>query len=67
MMDLPGLRPVDQGAYFIDPDLDPSTSLRVVYEIAAEGWSQWAGWSADSPQQDLAELRAVLDSIRIEP
>ncbi len=43
IMDLPGLRPIDPGTYFMDPDLDPSTPLRVVYEVAAEGWSQWAG------------------------
>jgi hypothetical protein len=42
-MDLPGLAPIDPGTYFIDPDLDPSTPLQVVYEVPEEGWSQWAG------------------------
>jgi hypothetical protein len=37
------LGPIEPGTYFIDPDLDPSTPLRVVYEIPAEGWSQWIG------------------------
>ena len=37
------LGPIKPGTYFIDPDLDPSTPLRVVYEIRAEGWSQWIG------------------------
>ena len=37
------LGPIEPGTYFIDPDLDPSTPLRVVYEIPAEGWSQWVG------------------------
>lgn len=37
------LRPIEPGAYFIDPDLDPSTSLRVVYEVPAQGWSMWIG------------------------
>lgn len=41
--DLPQLAPVDPGTYFMDPDLDLSTPLRVVYEVPAEGWSQWAG------------------------
>jgi hypothetical protein len=27
----------------MDPDLDPSTPLRVTYEVPAGGWSQWAG------------------------
>jgi hypothetical protein len=29
--------------YFIDPDGDPSTPLRVVYEVSAEGWRSWIG------------------------
>jgi hypothetical protein len=35
--------PLDPGTYSIDPDLEPSTPLRVVYEIPVEGWSQWIG------------------------
>jgi hypothetical protein len=31
------------GRYFIDPDLDPSTPLRVTYEIPVEGWKMWIG------------------------
>jgi hypothetical protein len=42
-MELPPLAPIDPGTYFMDPDLDASTPLRVVYEVSAEGWSQWAG------------------------
>lgn len=34
---------IEPGRYFIDPDLDPSTPMRVVYEIPANGWSQWIG------------------------
>jgi hypothetical protein len=34
---------LEPGTYFIDPDLDPSTPLRVVYDIPAEGWSMWIG------------------------
>lgn len=42
-MELPGLGSIDPGTFFMDPDLDPSTPLRVVYEVPVEGWSQWAG------------------------
>jgi hypothetical protein len=35
--------PLEPGTYFIDPDGDPSTSLRVEYEIASKGWSEWIG------------------------
>jgi hypothetical protein len=43
IMDLPGFAPLEPGTYFIDPDADPSTPLRVVYEVPVEGWSQWIG------------------------
>jgi hypothetical protein len=42
-MELADFVPLEPGAYFIDPDADPSTPLRVVYEVPAEGWSQWIG------------------------
>jgi hypothetical protein len=41
--DQPSLQPVEPGTYFMDPDLDPATPMRVVYDIEADGWSQWAG------------------------
>ena len=41
--DFQPLAPIEPGTYFIDPDLDPSTPLRVVYEVPVEGWSMWAG------------------------
>jgi hypothetical protein len=42
-MDLDHFAPLEPGAYSIDPDLDPSTPLRVVFEVPAEGWSSWIG------------------------
>ena len=42
-MALEGFSALDPGTYYIDPDGDPSTPLRVVYEIPVEGWSQWTG------------------------
>lgn len=41
--DLPLFAPLERGTYFIDPDLDPSTPLRVVYEVPVDGWSMWIG------------------------
>jgi hypothetical protein len=35
--------PLESGTYSMDPDLDPSTSLRVVFDISADGWTQWLG------------------------
>ena len=34
---------LEPGRYFIDPDGDASTSLRVVFDIPSEGWSAWIG------------------------
>jgi len=43
VMEIEYFAPLEPGTYSIDPDLEPSTPLRVVYEIPAEGWSQWIG------------------------
>jgi len=43
VMELEKLAPLEPGTYFIDPDSDPSTPLRVVYEVPFGGWSQWFG------------------------
>jgi hypothetical protein len=43
VMKLGPLATLEPGTYFIDPDGDPATSLRVFYEIAAEGWQGWIG------------------------
>jgi len=43
MMAFEPLGPIGAGTYFIDPDGDPSTPLRVVYDIPADGWSMWIG------------------------
>jgi hypothetical protein len=34
---------VEPGTYSIDPDLDPSTSLQVTFDVPAEGWADWIG------------------------
>lgn len=34
---------VEPGTYFVDPDSDESTPLRVVYDVAADGWTSWPG------------------------
>jgi len=41
--DVPNFAALEAGTYSIDPDKDPSTPLRVLYTIAAEGWGQWIG------------------------
>ena len=34
---------LEPGRYFIEPDRDDKTPLRVTYEIAREGWGPWFG------------------------
>jgi hypothetical protein len=41
--DLPDFAPLEPGTYSIDPDGDPSTELRVEYEVPEDGWLQWIG------------------------
>ncbi len=43
IMELEPFARLEPGTYFIDPDLDPSTPLRVVYEVPFERWSMWIG------------------------
>jgi hypothetical protein len=49
ILDFEWLGPVDDGTYFVDADTDPSTPLRVVYDIPAEGWSNWIGRRSSVP------------------
>jgi hypothetical protein len=42
-LELGDFPPLEPGTYFIDPDADPSTPLRVVYEVPVEGWTSWIG------------------------
>ena len=42
-MELEGFSDLEPGLYFVDPDGDDTTPLRVTYQVAAEGWSQWFG------------------------
>jgi hypothetical protein len=47
------------GTYFIDPDLDPSTPLKVTFEIAADGWSGGVGGPAKFQPQGLTAVAMV--------
>ena len=43
ILDVPDSRALAPGRYFIDPDGDDTTPLRVTYNVAAEGWEPWLG------------------------
>lgn len=40
---------IEPGSYFVDPDGDPSTPLRVIFDVAAEGWAGWLGTYKETP------------------
>ena len=49
VMELEFFAPLEPGTYSIDADTDPSTPLRVEYEIPADGWSMWIGAAKFGP------------------
>ena len=59
--DLPNFAPLEAKTYYIDPDNDPSTLLRVMYTISEEGWVQWIG--TFKPEDVVGEERYVGVSI----
>lgn len=61
ILDLPHFVPHEASTYYIDPDHDPSTPLRVMYTISEEGWLQWIG--AFKPEDAVGEDRFVGVSI----
>jgi hypothetical protein len=58
--------PLEPGTYYIDPDLDPSTPLRVVYEVPFEGWHMWigAGKSSDDGDHVAVSITTVTNLVR---
>src|SRR3990172_10187749 len=65
IMELEPFAPLEPGTYSIDPDLDPSTPLRVVFEVPAEGWAQWIG--AAKPADDghvMVSITTVTNLVR---
>jgi hypothetical protein len=65
IMELAPFAPLEPGTYSIDPDLDPSTPLRVEYEVPAEGWAQWIG--AAKPADDghvIMSITTVTNLVR---
>jgi hypothetical protein len=65
IMELEPFAPLEPGTYFIDPDLDSSTPLRVVYEVP-EGWSMWIGAtkSSDDGNYVMVSISTVTNLVR---
>jgi len=54
---------LEPGTYFIDPDGDDSTPLRVTYEVAAEGWSSWIGAAKFNDDGQLSLSITTVDNL----
>jgi hypothetical protein len=54
---------LETGTYYVDPDDNPSTPLRVVYEIAADGWSPWMGASKSTDDGDIGVSIATVTNL----
>ena len=65
IMGIPNWESLETGTYLIDPDDDPSTPLRVVYTIAADGWQQWFGASKSTHDDHvLVSIVTVTNIVR---
>jgi hypothetical protein len=65
VMELTNFAPLEPGTYFIDPDSDASTPLRVVYEVPVEGWSPWFGAVKFSGDEHVAvSITTVTNLVR---
>jgi hypothetical protein len=64
-MALEEFAPLEPGTYFIDPD--PSSPLRVTYEVPSEGWSRWTGavkWDDVAKRLDAVAITTVTNLVR---
>ena len=55
--------PLEPGRWFVDPDGDPATPMRVSFEIAAEGWKSWFGAVAFSGASHVVLTTMTVDNL----
>lgn len=57
--------PLEPGLYFMDPDGDPTTTMRVTFEIADSGWTSWLGTASfDKGDQVSLSVMTVSNLVR---
>ena len=54
---------LEPGTYFVDPDSDASTPLRVTYDVADEGWIQWSGAAKMSDSGHIMLTITTIDNV----
>ena len=72
VMTIAWFAPLAPGTYFIDADAEPSTPLRVVYDVPATGWAKWIGGvkfaddpgSGPEPRHVGVSITTVVNTVR---
>jgi len=65
VMELQNFASLEPGTYFVDPDSNDSTPLRVVYGVPVEGWSSWFGAVKSSGDEHVAvSITTVTNLVR---
>jgi len=68
MREQPLFEVVDPGTYYVDPDGDPDTPLRVVFTINGEGWRAWPGTYKEGGEDATVGLTiAVPSEVVVDP
>lgn len=63
---VPGEFPeLEQTTYWVDPDVDSCTSLRVLYTIPAEGWLSWTGTFKEGVGPQGQEVRVGVSIVTV--
>jgi hypothetical protein len=61
---VPGEFPeLERRTYWVDPDIDSCTSLRVLYTIPAEGWLSWTG--TFKPEEGAEDRRVGVSIVTV--
>ena len=55
--------PLEPGRWFVDPDGDPATPLRVSFDIPADGWRSWLGAANESGVSHVLLTTTTIDNL----
>lgn len=56
--------PLEPGDYFIDPDGDATTPMRVTFSVPVKGWTSWYGAFKDDGQRTILSLVTVTNVVK---
>lgn len=58
--------PLEVGRWYVDPDGDAATPLRVSFDIPAEGWVSWLGAANFSGESHIALSTMTVDNLAVD-